>query len=518
MIDQMLRKLLARDGIQNFRKLFSVFDDSLTIIDQEGEVILGQNPVVSETNLGRTPVRYSGEAIGWVISQKNPAFQSNIASFLEFWLAKESEKRNLAAEVLNNYRELNLFYRFSEKLVASLKKEDIAQMALDEICPLIKANRGYVALYLETSQELKVIARKSQQEDEIDWLNLVRGFVEHILENGVAEISNQHIPELQTREGAGSSVSVLCAPLKTEKRMLGVVLLIQEDERQFTAGDLMLVNAIALQTAPAIEIAFLHQLELEKARLERDLQVARRVQAGLLPQSMPTLDGWQIAALWQPARMVSGDLYDFLRFNNGKLGIVIADVTDKGVPAALIMANTRSILRAVVSIANRSQLQSPGRLLHRVNRILHHEIPLGMFVTCLLVILDPVSGKVTFSNAGHNLPYHRTPQGIIEPQASGAPLGVFPNSSYDDHELVIQPGESLFMYSDGLPEAHNSQGEMFDYWRLRQILTYSTEGAALNGEALLHKLMEQLALFAGPDWEQEDDVTMVTLERFQLLL
>ena len=214
----------------------------------------------------------------------------------------------------------------------------------------------------------------------------------------MAELASQLVANLDESASSARQISLLCAP-KTDKRMLGIVFMASEAAHQFTAGDLKLVTAVALQTAPAIEIALLHQLELEKARLERDLHTARRVQAGLLPQSMPVLEGWNIAAHWQPARMVSGDLYDFLHFRDGKIGIVIADVTDKGVPAALIMANTRSVLRAVVQVANRSQLQSPGKLLGKVNRILNAEMPLGMFVTCLLAVLDPATGHVSFANA-----------------------------------------------------------------------------------------------------------------------
>ncbi len=115
-------------------------------------------------------------------------------------------------------------------------------------------------------------------------------------------------------------------------------------DHQYTAGELKLLTAIAMQTAPAIEIAHLHQVELEHVRMERDLQVARQVQSGLLPRSLPEIPGWQVAALWQPAQAVGGDFYDFIRFPDGRLGLVIADVANKGVPAALVMANTRSIL------------------------------------------------------------------------------------------------------------------------------------------------------------------------------
>lgn len=440
-----------------------------------------------------------------------------VASFIEFWLTKELDKRSLAAEVLDNYRELNLFYRFSEKLGSSLDIGVIAQMALDEICPPIHAQEGFVALLDSDGEMLDLIAAYGVDQPECPWLVDSKEVIARVINTGTAEIvfdEPRGYPDNKPGfKEEPSAVTLLCAPLKTEQKISGIVFLVGESDRQFTAGDLKLVNAVTLQTAAAIENAFLHQVQLEQARLERDLATARRVQSGLLPQSMPELEGWNMAVLWQPARMVSGDLYDFLPFSDGTLGIIIADVTDKGVPAALIMANTRSILRAVASITNQNKKQSPGELLTQANKILAQDIPLGMFVTCLLVILDPKTGKIIFSNAGHNLPYHRSPRGVKELRAVGPPLGIFNDSTYDDHEAALQPGESLLMYSDGLPEAHNPQGEMFDYPRLIKLLEYPPDTEPLNGEGLLQSLMQSLADFTGPHWEQEDDVTMVTIER-----
>jgi serine phosphatase RsbU (regulator of sigma subunit) len=243
----------------------------------------------------------------------------------------------------------------------------------------------------------------------------------------------------------------------------------------------------------------------ERERIEQELRVARVIQQTLLPKELPDLPGWQISAHWQPARAVSGDFYDFLPFPNGTLGLFVGDVTDKGVPAALVMATTRSILRTAAE-----RFASPGQVLERANDLLYPDIPEKMFVTCLYALLDPAKGCLCYSNAGHNLPYLRTNQGVKELRATGMPLGLMPGMTYEEKETFIDPGDCVILYSDGLVEAHNEEGEMFGFPRLRSLL-----GASGNGAATIETLLAELAEFTGPAWVQEDDVTFVTLDRME---
>jgi serine phosphatase RsbU (regulator of sigma subunit) len=228
---------------------------------------------------------------------------------------------------------------------------------------------------------------------------------------------------------------------------------------------------------------------------------------------MPTLEGWQVAAFWRPARGVSGDFYDFIYFPDGRLGLVIADVSDKGVPAALVMANTRSLLRAVAANATKRKHLSPGDILGRANDLLCKDMPMNMFVTCQLAVLDPQNGQVCLANAGHNLPFQRTAGNVVELRPTGLPLGLFSGIVYEEVEIALGFGDSLLMYSDGLVEAHNSQGDMFGTGRLRRYLADQIGSTPLQGEDLIQYLMARLVDFTGPEWEQEDDVTFVTLER-----
>src|SRR5215211_9513414 len=163
----------------------------------------------------------------------------------------------------------------------------------------------------------------------------------------------------------------------------------------------------------------LEQERIERERIEQELQVARRIQQASLPKEVPALEGWQIYPLYRPAREVGGDFYDFFELKDGRLGLVVGDATGKGVPAALVMASARSMLRAVAQTSN-----SPGDVLRRVNDPLATDIPPNMFVTCFYAILDPKSGSLTYANAGHDLPYLQRNGGVEELRATGMPWGL----------------------------------------------------------------------------------------------
>jgi steroid delta-isomerase-like uncharacterized protein len=242
----------------------------------------------------------------------------------------------------------------------------------------------------------------------------------------------------------------------------------------------------------------------ERERIDQELQVAHQIQQELLPESVPELDGWRIAPYYGPAREVGGDFYDFVELPSGRLGLIVGDATGHGMPAALVMATTRGMLRAVVQ-----SLESPGEVLARVNEALVADIPLSTFVTCFYGILDPQSGRFRYANAGHNLPCRRHDDQADELRARGMPLGLMPGMSYEEKEIELEKGESVLFYSDGLVEAHNPQREMFGFPRLRQLVAEHAEEGSL-----VDFLMDELRSFTGGDgWEQEDDITLVTLRR-----
>ena len=190
------------------------------------------------------------------------------------------------------------------------------------------------------------------------------------------------------------------------------------------------------------------------------------IQQTFLPKSAPELRGYQIAAYYRPAREVSGDFYDFLELEDGRLGLVVGDASGKGIPAAMVMANTRSVLRTVAQGGD----IAPGQVLEEANEILYPDIPPNMFVTCFYGVLDPSSDTFTYANAGHDLPYLHRNGDAEELRARGMPLGLMLGMSYEEKEVVVDAGESVLFYSDGLVEAHDPQGEMFGFPRLRALV------------------------------------------------
>jgi serine phosphatase RsbU (regulator of sigma subunit)/anti-sigma regulatory factor (Ser/Thr protein kinase) len=314
-------------------------------------------------------------------------------------------------------------------------------------------------------------------------------------------------PGLRALRAAGVKLVV---PLVGQGELIGLLHLgARLSQQEYSGDDRALLANLATQTAPAMRVAQLvrqQQAESrERERIEHELRVARLIQQTLLPKALPDRPGWQIAAHYQPARAVGGDFYDFLDLADGRLGLVVGDVTDKGVPAALVMATTRAVLR---SAAGRTA--SPGQVLEQVNNVLCPDIPPNMFVTCLYAILDPASGRLHYANAGHDLPYQRRGDRVVELRATGMPLGLLPDMRYEEREATLAPGDSVLFYSDGLVEAHNPRREMFSFPRLRGLL--AGERTA-SDQTVVEMLLTELARFSGTDWEQEDDITLVTLER-----
>ena len=252
----------------------------------------------------------------------------------------------------------------------------------------------------------------------------------------------------------------------------------------------------------------LEQEMREREHLEQELRVARRIQQASLPMEVPTLEGWQISPYYQPAREVGGDFYDFFELEDGRVGVVVGDATGKGVSAALVAAATSSMVRAVAQALGSS---SPGEVLAQVNETLVARIPSNMFVTCFYAVLDPESAGLRYANAGHDLPYlrGRSSNHAEELSARGMPLGLMPEMSYEEKETVLDAGDSVLFYSDGLVEAHDPQRhQMFGFPRLRALVAGNAEK-----RSFVTLLIAELYSFTGEEWEQEDDITLLTLRR-----
>jgi anti-sigma regulatory factor (Ser/Thr protein kinase) len=275
-------------------------------------------------------------------------------------------------------------------------------------------------------------------------------------------------PALRELKAAGVKLAV---PLVSQGELIGVLNLGPRlSEQDYSSDDRRLLDKLAAQAAPALRVAQLVREQKAEAatrqRFEQELEVARLIQQNFLPRELP-------------------------------------DVTDKGVPAALVMSATRSVLRA-----SAQRLIEPGVVLERVNEHLCPDMPEKMFVTCLYGVLDPGTGHLRFANAGHDLPYVKTADGVVELRARGMPLGLMPGMDYEEKEATLEPGDSVLLHSDGVVEAHDPERDMFGFPRLKE-----TMARGVGGQELIDRVLGDLEAFTGSDAEQEDDITMVTLQR-----
>ena len=301
---------------------------------------------------------------------------------------------------------------------------------------------------------------------------------------------------------------VLVIPLISAGTLTGVLSLgPRRSQRDYSAGDRRLLSALAGHAAPALRVGQLVRRQQAEARqrerTEQQLKVAQVIQQRFLPRSPPDLGGWRLAACYRPALTVGGDFYDFIPLPGGRVMVVVGDVTDKGVPAALVMASTHAMLRSAAP-----RLVQPGAVLSAVNEQLCQDTPEQMFVTCLAVVLDPATGQVTFANAGHDVPYVHTGDGVAELRARGMPLGLMPGMSYEEKTFAFGPGEFALLHSDGLSEAHAPDREMFGFHRVAALV-----GRSGSSDTLIEECLTELRAFTGPGHEQEDDITLVSMRR-----
>lgn len=325
---------------------------------------------------------------------------------------------------------------------------------------------------------------------------------------------------------ANAPCLLLAFPLAVKGNILGVFLVEEPSalspgewggsaNRRLRSRRLEIITGICQQVALAIENELLQRERLERERLEREMQLARQIQRTFLPQSLPELPGWELHVLWLTARQVGGDFYDVFELPEGRLGLVIADVADKGMPAALYMTLVRTLLRATVK-----EIASPGLALERANDVLVPDAQEGMFVTIFYAMLDPASGELRYANAGHNPPlWVRWRQRKLERLTrSGMAIGVQLGTSIGEERLTLEPGDFLVLYTDGVTEAFSSQEEPFGEERLQAVIeelvlrSSETEARALTAAELLDGIDQAVRRFT----EQvplSDDLTLLVLHR-----
>ncbi|HNS53018.1 MAG TPA: SpoIIE family protein phosphatase [Anaerolineae bacterium] len=409
---------------------------------------------------------------------------------------------------------LALVYGLSQIFGSSLDLNQVLNRVIDEVLAAVQGERGFVMLSEPGGLlSFRVARGMDQQTIGSPHFQVSRGVVEQVASEGRALLTSdaQADDRLRLRRSVRDLGlrSIMCAPLTLRDRVTGVIYV---DNRLragiFQQADLELLSAIASSAAMAIENARLYQVAVEKGRMESELQVARELQAGLLPADPPSIAGWDVAARWLPAREVSGDYYDFVPLAGGALTLVIGDVCDKGMSAALFMALSRSIIRASLDGA-----PSPAEGLARANRLIEADAAGGMFVTLCAAQLEPDSGTVTYVNAGHNPPLlarGMSGEGSLTPlPPTGMALGVLPDSVYEQRRVDLDSGDLILFYTDGVLDARSAQGEAFGKARLGQLLREQRHGGASQVVAALGQAVEA---FAG-EVPAYDDITILVARR-----
>ena len=293
-------------------------------------------------------------------------------------------------------------------------------------------------------------------------------------------------------------------PLRTADRVFGLINVATEEWQLFTAADLQFVSTVGAQVAVALERARLFDLtQQHQARLERELEMARQVQASLLLDELPEIPGFSVAVYWQAAREMAGDFYDIIPLGNGRFALVMADVSDKGAPAALYMAMAHSLIRD-----NCRRISSPAEMLHFVNAAIMERDSSDMFVTVFYGVLDSNSNQLIYANAGHDPPLlHRQGEAIACLMPTGPLIGVLQDMTLSETTIEINPGDRILTYTDGVTDALNEHSEEYGRKRLTKMLqTVATDTAEIGLEQILHDLNSFI-----DDTAQYDDITMLML-------
>jgi serine phosphatase RsbU (regulator of sigma subunit) len=421
------------------------------------------------------------------------------------------DTREVVGETLDRYREINLLYRIGETIGGCLDVEEIPQRALAEVQRIIPADAGIVVLaaepVTESPQSSQAMAASFGADEQVRALAKA---CPKAIERASDKSEPTTIILKCPPEAAGTGMGpILCAPLKTQDVTHGALVLGRlVGQPEFIAGDGKLVMALARQAAIAMETARLHEEEVKRQRLEEELAIGRQIQLSLLPQDCPVVPGWELAATYQPARQVGGDLYDFFQSPDDPhhLSMVIADVTGKGIPAALFMAFSRTVIRGE-SVRG----HNPATALRRANHFIVKDIRQGLFLTAFYATLNTRTGRLAYASGGHDWPlWLRADTGESQRLAArGFVLGAFQDVDLEERAIDMGPGDLLILYTDGVTEARDPNRGLFGEERLEAAVKAN---ANANAQQVLEAIVAAVEVFTAGT-PQADDLTLFVLKR-----
>jgi phosphoserine phosphatase RsbU/P len=382
--------------------------------------------------------------------------------------------KDAAAQGLSTIDKLRMLLDITKKISRSLDLQEVLNLVMDTLDSLIPYDAAGIFVVQCTDKELlpegeepctfKAEAVRGYDIDELTNLHLKlgEGFIGNVALSGNPLISHDVRNDPVYVNARNETRSEMVAPIISNDEVIGVFDLESDEFNAYSNDDLEVLMLLASQVAIIIEKVVLHEQLIEKKRLQGQLEVARQVQLELLPPTDPELAGFDISAYNFPTEEVSGDYYDWVRIYDDQIGIVIADVAGKGVPAAILMAFLRASLRAATRVGYATHIS-----MAKVNQLLYESIERNQFVTAFYGILDATNRTVAYTNAGHNPPLLLSENGETKFIDRGEqPLGMFPETRYYQYYLSLKPGDVLVLYTDGVTEAADPSGEEFGRERL----------------------------------------------------
>ena len=450
---------------------------------------------------GEEPQRWVSMATV-VAEQEEELVHGGLATPLgPFELPKDLTVDSMRDHLLRSNRMLEALLAVANAMGSVLDPSRLFTKILDYLFDLFSdADHGFVLLLDEQGQVVPAAIRRREGDGFSGSLSVDQAVVSQVLEEGTGKLSRVDGFPSVARKGA----SAMSAPLVVQGKTIGVLHIEgREKGTPFTNEDLALLSGVALQAGVAYHNAFMHQRLLRQQRLEQDLRFARQVQRSFLPTDVPALAGYRFGRSYNPVFQVGGDFYDFIPLPDERVGVLIADVSGKGVSAALLMARLTSDLR-YYAISE----QNPADVLARSNTALINRLQDNMFATVLYMVLDLNQHKITLSNGGHIPPLLRRADGEVQEldEATNLPLGVLPEAIYEEMSVELAPEDSLLLCTDGVVEARSKTGDEYGFDRLARTM------AGAKPEKLLDTVLKEVRRFTRSA-PQYDDVTMVYFRR-----
>ncbi|HTX19318.1 MAG TPA: GAF domain-containing SpoIIE family protein phosphatase [Bacteroidota bacterium] len=432
------------------------------------------------------------------MSEKNPSAPS--AEVLQ------EEVRRLRRAV----EELSILNDIARAISASLNSEEIMQTLIRKSLKAVNAEQGVITLVEAEERSMKTLIRTMVSSAGAPAFHMHQALIGwmHLNKKPLSVDSPANDPRFRGVQWDGNIKTLLCVPLIVKSELRGVLTVYnKKDGNSFNADDQRLLAIIAAQSAQVVENARLIEEEKLYIKMQQEVGLAAKIQGDLLPRNNPDLPGYDIAARTISAQSIGGDYYDFIPMGDGRMTLCLGDVSGKGLPASLLMANLQATLRGQTLVS-----PSPSECLVRSNKLLYESTSPEKFATLFYAILDPASHTIHYSNAGHDWPHLIAKDSSVKRlQTGGLMLGLIPEVGYEDEKVGLEAGALLVIQSDGISEAMNSSEEQFGEERLQSVLLRERDRSAAE---IVDAVVREVRSHAGAH-PQSDDITIMVVKRVQ---